>query len=79
MSPKKIFHQKDFSPKKIFTQKISLQKFFTQTKFFTQIARLSFVDLRWAQLYVSLVLFFITIYKKTSGQAYIEQCALQFT
>ena len=39
-----------FSPKKIFTQ-----KFFRTNKFFTESVRLSFVDLRWAQLYVSLV------------------------
>ena len=39
-----------FSPKKIFTQ-----KFCRINKFFTESVRLSFVDLRWAQLYVSLV------------------------
>ena len=49
MSPKIFFF------KKFFAQKILTPKIFTQTKFFTQIARLSFVDLRWAQLYVSLV------------------------
>ena len=39
-----------FSPKKIFTQKS-----FCTTNFFIESVRLSFVDLRWAQLYVSLV------------------------
>ena len=60
MSPKKIFtkkifHPKKFSPKKFSIKKFFTQKIFTQTKFFTQIAKLFFVDLRWAQLYVSLV------------------------
>ena len=53
---KKKFNKKKcslnkFSPKKNFTQ-----KFFRTNKFFTESVRLSFVDLRWAQLYVSLVL-----------------------
>ena len=43
-----------FSPKKIFTQ-----NFFRTSKFFTESVRLSFVDLRWAQLYVSLVIVYL--------------------
>ena len=48
----------------MFTQKVFIQQIFTKnfhTKFFSHkqifhwICRLSFVDLRWAQLYVSLV------------------------
>ena len=64
------FHSKKFSPKKFHPKKCSLKKcspnkfspkkIFTQTNFptkifFTESVRLSFVDLRWAQLYVSLV------------------------
>ena len=41
----------------IFPQKIFTQKNFRKKNFFTESVRLSFVDLRWAQLYVSLVLF----------------------
>ena len=67
----KKFSPKKFHPKKMFTQKMFTQQIFTQqiftqknfhtkkfrTKFFfTESVRLSFVDLRWAQLYISLVL-----------------------
>ena len=49
------------TPKKIFTpkkkKKYSQKKIFTQIIFTQKIVRLSFVDLRWAQLYVSLVRF----------------------
>ena len=60
----KKFSPKKFSPKKFFTQKNSPEKFslkknFTQ-KIFTQIVWLTFVDLRWAQLYVSLVILYIS-------------------
>ena len=39
----------------IFTQKNFHTNFFRPNKFFTESVRYSFVDLRWAQLYVSLV------------------------
>ena len=56
----KNVHPKNFTPKKMFTKKMFTQQIFTQTNFrkiffFTESVRLSFVDLRWAQLYVSLV------------------------
>ena len=41
---------------KMFIQQIFTQKFFHTNKFFTESVRLSFVNLRWAQLYVSLVI-----------------------
>ena len=61
----KKFSPKKFHPKKMFTQKMFTQQIFTQKNFhtkkfshkffFTESVRLSFVNLRWAQLYVSLV------------------------
>ena len=45
----------------MFTQNFFTQKFFRTNKFFTESVRLSFVDLRWAQLYVSLVSHLIQI------------------
>ena len=45
----------------IFTQKKFHTKKFSQKFFFTESVRLSFVDLRWAQLYVSLVVFLFGI------------------
>ena len=58
--PKKISPKKNFHPKKIFTQKVFTLKMFTQKIQYNfllkySIVRLSFVDLRWAQFYVSLV------------------------
>ena len=49
MFTQKKFHQKKIHPKNFHSKK------FSPKKFSTQIVRLSFVDLRWAQLYVSLV------------------------
>ena len=60
MFTQKISPQKKCSLKKCSPNKFSPKKIFTQTNFrtkffFTESVRLSFVDLRWAQLYVSLV------------------------
>ena len=58
----------------IFTQKIFTQKFFLTNKFFTESVRLSFVDLRWAQLYVSLVHSQLPFYlDKTNLQAAFDK------
>ena len=51
-----MFTQKMFT-QQIFAQKNYHTKKFCKKKFFTESVRLSFVDLRWAQLYVSLVCF----------------------
>ena len=61
----KNFHPKNFTQKKCSLKKCSPNKFspkkistptnFRTKFFFTESVRLSFVDLRWAQLYVSLV------------------------
>ena len=70
MSPKKFspkeFSPQKFSPKKIFTKKVFTLKISTQKIQYNfhlkySIVRLSFVDLRWAQLYVSLVVFLFGI------------------
>ena len=64
-SPKKKFHHKNFHPKEFSTKKNFHPKIFTQNiSFFSKysIVRLSFVDLRWAQLYVSLVSYFLFFY-----------------
>ena len=55
-----MFTQKMFI-QQIFTQKNFHTKLFRIKKFFTESVRLSFVDLRWAQLYVSLVDLLINI------------------
>ena len=60
-SPKEFWPQK-FSPKKNFTKKVFTLKIFTQKIQYNfhlkySISRLSFVHLRWAQLYESLVIF----------------------
>ena len=52
--PKKNVHSKNVHPTNFHPKKFSHKKFFAQRIFFTESVRLSFVDLRWAQLYVSL-------------------------
>ena len=54
--PLKIFAQKIFTPK-IFTPKNFHPNFFSNIILKYSIVRVSFVDLRWAQLYISLVSF----------------------
>ena len=67
MFTKKNFHPKNFHPKNFHPKKFSPKKI--HPKIFTKIVRLSFVDLRWAQLYVSLVsVFFQNMDTERAGQ-----------
>ena len=66
-----MFTQKMFT-QQIFTQKNFHTKKFSHKFFFTESVRLSFVDLRWAQLYVSLVRSMDFDNRKVYGDTFIS-------